>query len=75
MGVAGAVGAHPRRLSHALGTIQERCHERGWPTLTVWVVQKDSGLPGAGCDVVAPGDVAETARRTQEIEWPAEPWW
>jgi hypothetical protein len=73
--VGAAIGVFHRSLRGALYFIQDRCNERGWPTLTVWVVRKDSGLPGLGCDVVEAGEVRETAEAVRRIDWPAEPWW
>jgi hypothetical protein len=73
--VSDALGVFHRTIRGALYYIQDRCHDRGWPTLTVWIVRKDSGLPGGGCDVVEPGPVQETAVATKTISWPSEPWW
>jgi hypothetical protein len=73
--VGNAVGEHYRTLAGALYCIQDHCRERDWPTLTVWVVRKDSGLPGMGCDVVEPSDVTRIAEATKQVAWPDEPWW
>jgi len=73
--VGDAIGVFHRTIRGALYYIQDRCHDKDLPTLTVWVVRKDSGLPGLGCDVVAPEEVRETAEASRNIEWPREPWW
>jgi hypothetical protein len=73
--VGDGVGVFYRSLTGPLCYIQDRCLERGWPTLTVWVVKKSRGLPGFGCDVVEPTDVQRTAAETKNVAWPAAPWW
>ncbi|MHB8637585.1 MAG: hypothetical protein ACYC96_14040 [Fimbriimonadaceae bacterium] len=73
--VGDAVGVYHPTIRGALYYIQDRCNDRGWPTFTVWVVRKDSGLPGLGCDVVAPGAVQAVAEATKKVAWPAAPWW
>lgn len=73
--VGDARGVFHRTIRGALYYIQDRCKERGWPTLTVWVVRKDSGLPGRGCDVVEWPEVKAAAEACKKIDWPKEPWW
>lgn len=73
--IADKVGVFHRTIKGALYYIQDRCRERGLPTLTVWVVRKDSGLPGLGCDVIERDEVQQTAEKTRTINWPPEPWW
>lgn len=64
-----------RTVRGAFYLIQDRCRERDWPNLTVWVIRKDSGFPGQGCDAVALEQVRETAEVTHTIEWSTEAWW
>ncbi len=46
--VGDAVGVPARGLAEILGHIMLYCYERGLPPLTVLVVSKDTGKPGAG---------------------------
>lgn len=76
--VAQAVGSFPRNLGNALFYIQDRCHDRDWPTYTVFVVRKvgnSRGLPARGCDVMTRDEVEAEVAKIRQIDWPMEPWW
>lgn len=76
--VAQAVGTGHRNLGNPLFYIQDRCHDRDWPTYTVFVVRKMGnrrGLPARGCDVMTREEVDAEIARIRAIDWPLEPWW
>ena len=45
--LADAIGMGPGTLSQVLGCIMHLCQQRGSPPLTVLVMNKETGLPGA----------------------------
>lgn len=70
-----ALGVHHRTLAHCLSVIQDHCRARRWPTLTVFVVRKQGGLPSTGCDVTLPQEFVSTAREARFLNWRLEPRW
>lgn len=74
--VAQAVDTGHRNLGNPLYFIQDRCHDRDWPTYTVFVVRKvgnGRGLPARGCDVMTRDEVEAEIVKIRQIDWPAEP--
>jgi hypothetical protein len=56
-----------RTFSHCLGRIANLCHCEGWPIITVMVVNKATGVPGAGIPFVDDFDVE--LERVRAFPW------
>jgi hypothetical protein len=54
-------------LSHCLGRIARYCHDKGWPILTVMVVNKATGRPGRGIPFV--DDFESELTRVRAFPW------
>jgi len=71
-----ALGAHWRPMKFYLHIIQDECRARGWPTITVFVVQSGDGLPSSGCDATITDTIELTrAQCRAKTDWPAKAWW
>lgn len=73
--VAAQLGVHHRGLGAPLAKIQDECRSKGFPTITVYVVLKSTGLPSSGCDVTNPAAVERTMGEVRKLSWPKDPWW
>jgi hypothetical protein len=60
-----------RTLSHCLGRIANLCHARGWPIITVMVVNKTTGIPGIGIPFV--DDFETELERVRAFPWHEHP--
>jgi hypothetical protein len=56
-----------RTFSHCLGRIANYCHRKDWPIITVVVVNKATGVPGAGIPFV--DDFAAELGRVRAFPW------
>jgi len=56
--------AWQRTFSHCLGRIANYCHLKGWPVITVMVVNKVTGIPGKGIPFVDNLDAEQGRVRT-----------
>jgi hypothetical protein len=68
--VAEKCGGIARGQGAYLTFLQAKCDERHLPTITVFVVEKGTGLPGAGCHARTKEEVAETIRLVRARKWP-----
>lgn len=73
--IGSILGVTAQGMGRVLRVVQDHCLRRGLPTITVFVVRKETGFPGGGCDVVMPDEVRATAKKVCGIQWPAQPWW
>ncbi len=63
-------GARP--VNKALDPIQELCREKGWPPLTILVVNQQTGRPGPGF-IAWPGDFNEGKELVYNHDWQDHP--
>ena len=56
-----------RTFSRCLGRIANYCHKKGWPILTVIVVNKETGRPGGGIPFVS--DFESEQKRVHAFPW------
>jgi hypothetical protein len=61
------IGMGPGTLAPVLGLIMKYCHSEGLPPLTVLVVNKDTGLPGAGLRTLE--DLARDREEVFSQDW------
>ena len=73
--VSQQIGVHHRALRFPLEIIQAACRETSRPTLTVLVVDNESGRPNSGCDAKGEADFFKTRKEVATSEWPEHPWW
>lgn len=59
--------AWQRTFSHCLGRIANHCHRKGWPIITVVVVNKTTGVPGNGIPFV--DDFRMELTRVYDFPW------
>lgn len=69
------LGCHHRAMRYVLHKIQDECNFKGWPTITVLIVDGDTGLPSTGCDASGPKAFVSTLESIKNVKWPAEAWW
>lgn len=63
-------GGIARGQAPYLRYLQQECERRGLPTITVFVVDKATGLPGAGCNVSGEVEVARAIAQVRAVKWP-----
>lgn len=73
--MADRIGTHPRAMKHPLAKIQDECTDRGYPTITVLIVDQETGLPNSGCAAYGKSAVEQERARLLEVEWPEKAWW
>jgi hypothetical protein len=59
-------------MKYPLAKIQDECRAKGWPTLTVLIVDAASGMPNEGCDAYWERQVSEAIKG---VDWPGQAWW
>lgn len=64
-----ATGMHPAGMGRVLEPIQSYCVARQLPPLTVLVVQKGTGLPGAGFTAAQALQVASDQSMVFDFDW------
>lgn len=73
--IAERIGTHPRAMKFPLAKIQDECREKGWPTITVLVVDQQTGMPNSGCDAFGERAVEKARIELGNVDWPLEAWW
>lgn len=73
--MADRIGTHPRAMKHPLAKIQDECTDRGYPTITVLIVDQETGLPNSGCAAFGQSAVDQERARLCEVAWPEKAWW
>lgn len=73
--IAERIGIHPRAMKFPLAKIQDECRDKGWPTITVLVVDQSTGMPNSGCDAYGERAVARARAELGTVEWPDQAWW
>lgn len=73
--MADRIGTHPRALKHPLAKIQDECSAKGYPTITVLIVDQETGLPNSGCAAYGKSAVEQERAKLLEVEWPEKAWW
>jgi len=67
--LAKAVGCHWRPLAQPLGLIQDHCLQEGLEPLSILVVGKSGGMPGAGFIAWDIGNLEEGLARVHQFHW------
>lgn len=73
--VADALGFHYRAMRFPLDKVQDECRDRGYPTITVLIVDQETGLPNSGCAAYGKSAVEQERAKLLEVEWPEKAWW
>ncbi len=70
--LADMIGIHPRPVYMGLDLIQTHCIDHNMPPLTVLVVSKDTGKPGAGFNRNYCPDLNQGLREVSNYNWDQE---